>query len=183
MPLRGRTQFDKIGNTYFVTTTVMNFDRIFSLGRAYNLILMESMKYLLKRHKAQLYAYVIMPNHFHMVSYMPQGESIVDFMRNFKRHTSTEIRKLAEAEKRFYLLERFRSNAEYAKMQSYKVWIDRFDDLIITTQRTVAIKVNYIHFNPVKAGLAENPEEWEFSSARNYYLNDHSLIRTDWSID
>ncbi len=39
--------------------------------------------------------------------------------------------------------------------------------------------MNYIHFNPVKAKLAEKPEDWEFSSARNYYPDDHRLIKVN----
>ena len=185
MGLRARSLYDKQGNIYFITTTVMNFDNIFSLGRKYNLILIDSLNYQLNEHKAQLFSYVIMPNHLHMVLYIPEFQSIIDLMRDFKRHTSLEIRKLAEKERRYYLLERLRSNAEFSKNQNYKVWMDRFDDLIITTEEMMGIKVNYIHFNPVKAGLVEKPENWEFSSAKNYILGDHSLIKinTSWEID
>ncbi len=185
MPLRNRSIFDKLGNVYFITTTVMNFDNIFLLGRKYNLILIDSLKYLVQEHRADLFAYVIMPSHIHLVLYIPKGESIIDFMRDFKRHTSVDIRKLIQKENRIYLLERLRRNAEYSKNQNFKIRKDRYDDLIISTEKMMGIKVNYIHFNPVKARLVEKPEEWEFSSARNYYLDDHSLIQvnTSWRID
>jgi putative transposase len=185
MPLRDRSLYDKQGNVYFITTTLMNFDNIFSIGRDYNLILIDSLKHLLTENKSQLFAYVIMPSHFHMVSYIPRLQSIIDFMRDFKRHTSIEIRKLAGKERKYYLLERLSNNAEFSKNQNYKVWMDRFDDLIITTERMMGIKVNYVHYNPVKAGLVKKPEDWQFSSARNYILNDHSLIKvnTSWEID
>jgi hypothetical protein len=63
--------------------------------------------------------------------------------------------------------------------------MDRYDELIITSERMLKIKINYIHFNPVKAGLVEKAEDWEFSSAGNYYLDDHDIFRvcTDWRID
>ncbi len=184
MPLRGRKLYDKSGNTYFVTTTVMNFDKIFSLSREYNLIIINSLKYLIDENKIRLFAYVIMPNHLHLVMYIPSGESIIDFMRDFKKFTSVEIRKLSERENRISMLERFKRNAEFAKNQRYKIWMDRYDELILSTERMMGIKVNYINYNPVRAGLVEKPEDWEFSSARNYILDDHSLIRvyTDWSI-
>ena len=185
MALRARSLYDKLGNVYFITTTVMNFDNIFSLSRNYNMVIIESLSYQLKEHKSSLFSYVIMPSHFHMLLYIPKFQSIIDFMRDFKRHTSIEIRKIAEKERRYYLLERLRTNAELSKNQNYKVWMDRFDDLIITTERMMGIKVNYIHYNPVKSGFVENPEDWEFSSARNYFLNNHSLIKvnTSWEID
>lgn len=184
MPLRNRRLFDKLGCTYFITTTVMNFDSIFSLGRKYNMILIDSLKYMINENHVELFAYVIMPSHVHLVLYVPVGESVINCMRNFKRYTSGEITKLVQQEKRKYLLERLIENAVFSRAQKHKVWMDRFDDLIITTERMMGIKINYIHNNPVKAGLVEKPEDWEFSSVRNYCLNDHSLIRinTSWNV-
>jgi len=181
MALRGRSLFDKSGSTYFITTTVMNHDNIFLLGRNYNLVVINSIKYLLEEHKSDLFAYIIMPSHLHMVLYIPEGESVIDFMRDFKRYTSIEIRKLIQKEKRTHLINRLKCNAEFSKNQNFKIWMDRFDDLVITTEKTLGIKVNYIHNNPVKAGNVEKPEDWEFSSAGNYYLDDHSLIKINTS--
>jgi len=39
--------------------------------------------------------------------------------------------------------------------------------------------MDYIHNNPVKAGLVENITDWRYSSARNYYLDDDSVFRVD----
>ena len=61
----------------------MNHDNIFLLGREYNLIVIDSLKYMLNEHKSDLFAYVIMPNHLHLVLYIPAGESIIDFMRDY----------------------------------------------------------------------------------------------------
>ena len=185
MPLRRLKGFDKSANVYFITTTVMNFENVFSIRREYSLIIIDSLQYLFNEHKSKLFAYVIMPSHVHMILYLPEGQSLVDYMRDFKKYTSVEIRKLAERENRTDLLKRLERNARYSKNQRYKHWMDGFDELIITNVRTLRVKINYIHFNPVKAGLVERPEDWEFSSARNYLLDDHSLIRvsTDWNLD
>jgi len=56
------------------------------------------------------------------------------------------------------------------KGQKFKIWEDRFDDLYLTRKETFWTKFNYIHNNPVKAGLVEKPEDYPYSSARNYYL-------------
>lgn len=45
------------------------------------------------------------------------------------------------------------------------------------------IKLNYIHFNPVKAGLVNNMEDWKFTSYRNYLRDDHSIIQIRTDID
>ena len=41
------------------------------------------------------------------------------------------------------------------------------------------IKVNYIHNNPVKAGLVDEDIKWKYSSARNYLKDDHSVLAID----
>jgi hypothetical protein len=62
------------------------------------------------------------------------------------------------------------------------LWKDRFDDLVIDSEQTLRVKIEYIHNNPVRAGLASNPEDWKYSSARNYLSDDHSIlpVATDW---
>ena len=63
--------------------------------------------------------------------------------------------------------------------------MDRYDDFVINTERQMRIKINYIHFNPVKANIVTKPEDYLYSSARNYYLNDQNIIEiaTDWSFE
>ena len=40
-------------------------------------------------------------------------------------------------------------------------------------------KLKYIHNNPVKAGLVKRPEDYIYSSARNYINKDHSIIKVN----
>lgn len=42
------------------------------------------------------------------------------------------------------------------------------------------LKLKYMHDNPVKAGLCNFPEEYLFSSARNYILEDESAFKLDY---
>ena len=57
--------------------------------------------------------------------------------------------------------------------------MDRFDDEVIRSEKWFFQKLNYIHNNPVKAGLVEMPEDWSYSSGRNYINGDHSVIKID----
>ncbi|HEX2788101.1 MAG TPA: transposase [Ignavibacteria bacterium] len=185
MGLRNRTLFDKNGNVLFITTTVMNFERIFSLGNNYSDILISSLKYLIKEHNAYLLSYVIMPSHIHFIIALPTNESISDFMRDFKKYTSTKIRKQLESDNHAEIIESLRSNAIGKKNQMFKLWMDRFDDVVIYSEEILKIKINYIHNNPVKANLVSNPENWIYSSAGNYLKSDNSIIEvyTDWDFD
>lgn len=57
----------------------------------------------------------------------------------------------------------------------------RFDDEVIRNQKIIWTKIKYIHNNPVKAGLAEKPEDYKYSSARNYILEDDSILYVEKS--
>ena len=59
MARRGRKDLDKSGNAYFITTTVMNFLNIFSLGDQYYDVVISSLKYLLNEHKIEKYLFLI----------------------------------------------------------------------------------------------------------------------------
>lgn len=94
MSRRGRKENDKSGNIYFVTTTVMNYQKILTLKESYTKMVIESLKYLIAEHKAILFAYVIMPSHIHFIIRMRTNESISNFMRDFKKFTSKELRSM-----------------------------------------------------------------------------------------
>jgi putative transposase len=161
MGLRGRSIFGDQGLMFFVTTTVVHHDPIFGYGQQYYLILIDSLKYVLSKYQAALFAYVFMPSHIHLVVAMPEKKSISDLLRDFKKYTSTRIRQQLEKDGKLEIIERLRMNAEGKKNQVFKLWMDRFDDLVIENDKTLQIKIEYIHNNPLKAGLVEQSEQWE----------------------
>lgn len=160
----------------------MSHTKVFATGDQYNGILVGSLKYLLDEHSAALIAYVLMPSHVHLIIALPEGESISDLMRDFKKYTSTKIRQQLERDGHAGLLSILRRSAHRKRNQVFKLWKDRFDDLVIESEETLRVKIEYIHNNPVRAGLASNPEDWKYSSARNYLRDDHSIlpVATDW---
>ncbi len=65
------------------------------------------------------------------------------------------------------------------KGQVFKLWKDRFDDLVLTKRETTITKIHYIHANPVRKGLVSCPEDWFYSSAREYMSIGSSAISVD----
>ena len=65
----------------------------------------------------------------------------------------------------------------------FKVWQDSFWEQNIYTDAFLKQKLDYIHLNPVRAGIVNNAVDYFYSSARNYYLDDQHLIEIDvnWS--
>jgi putative transposase len=162
MGLRGRSIFGDQGIVFFVTTTIVHHDPIFGFGRQYYLILIESLKLVLSKYHAALFAYVLMPSHIHLVIAMPEKKSISDLLRDFKKYTSTKIRQQLQKDGKSGTIEQLRANAESKKNQVFKLWMERFDDLVIENDKTLQIKIDYIHNNPVKAGFVDQPEQWEY---------------------
>ncbi len=176
MGLRGRSFFENQGVVSFVTTTVMHFQNVFSIDDNYYGILVNSLKYVLEKYNAKLIAYVLMPNHLHLILYIKSTKILSSFMRDFKRYTSVRIKEQLIADGKYDLYERFKYYSRYDVKSRFKLWQERFDDFILYNDKTLGVKINYIHNNPVKKGLVKNPEDWKYSSYRNYFFSDNRVI-------
>jgi REP element-mobilizing transposase RayT len=113
-----------------------------------------------------------MPSHLHMMCRAPEKDRLSDVMRDFKTFTSKMILKniLNEPEsRREWLLDLFSKACEHLKRdQQYKVWQSGYHAEIVQSNKFIYQKLNYIHNNPVVDRIVENPEDYLFSSARNY---------------
>jgi putative transposase len=93
-------------------------------------------------------------------------------LRDFKKFTSREIIKFIKngnESRREWLLELFSTAcAHLRREQQYKVWQDGNQPKIIYTPFFFWEKLDYIHNNPVKENIVEKPEDYLYSSARNY---------------
>jgi REP element-mobilizing transposase RayT len=65
--------------------------------------------------------------------------------------------------------------AHLKREQEYKVWQDGYHAEIVETNWFIKQKINYIHNNPVKEKIVTLPEDYYFSSARNYASLDNDL--------
>lgn len=57
---------------------------------------------------------------------------------------------------------------DHKKKSNYQVWQEGFHPQQITSGEMLRQKIEYIHYNPVRIGLVARPEDWLYSSARNY---------------
>ena len=154
MGLRNRSNFPS--GTFYVTTSTLDRNIYFTDNSDFEMI-ERNIEFYRARDKATIFGYVVMSNHLHMIVDIPQGNSISNFMRDFKRMTAKE----------FYGIR---------NMKSGHLWQDRFDDLCLISKEVALTKLNYIHQNPVRAGLVEKAEDWIYSSARCYLYNEKRII-------
>jgi putative transposase len=144
---------------YYVTTDVLNRKYGFT-NRRHGEILIENVNYYRKKYNFKFIGYVIMPTHFHGIFLTSDKGTISEIMRDLKGYTAKQINELHN-----------RINISF--------WQDGFYDPVMRDQKDLEEKLNYIHYNPVRAKLVEKPEDYLYSSYRNYFLNDDSVIVVD----
>ncbi len=94
----------------------------------------------------RLQAWVVMPNHVHVLLTLLEGHSLSSIVHSWKSFTAKEANRALGREGQFWQVEYF----------------DRF----IRNEKHFVAALEYIELNPVKAGLCAKREDWEFSSAR-----------------
>ena len=100
----------------------------------------------------RLLAWVVMPNHVHVLFQPMEGWTMARIVSSWKSFTGRRLSSLLPASPG--------SNAVH------RVWHREYWDRFIRDERHFYAVREYIHNNPVKAGLVRCPEEWEWSSAR-----------------
>ena len=164
---------------FFVTTTVVKFISVFNNSR-YCDILISNIKHYKEKYKFSVLGYVIMPTHFHwIIQVNNQVGNISEIMRDIKKFTAWQIFDKLDAINDNTLLTSFEEAAKGIKDQERKLWMKRFDDEVIRDQKMFLTKLNYIHKNPVNAGLVLKEVDFKYSSARNYAYNDHSILEVN----
>jgi len=164
---------------YFVTTTVVEWQYVFNSNPCFDIVV-DSLKYCITNKGLHVYGFVIMPNHAHYLLSTDDDKNLSDVMRDFGTHTSRFLTEFLEQEKRFVILKVFREAAEAdGKGNRYKVWQDGFHPIAIESERSFLEKLQYLHESPVRKGYVDRPEQWRYSSARNYILDDDSILAVE----
>ncbi len=179
MGLRNRQHYnDK--NIFFITTTCYKWYHLLIAGQAMEIVA-DSLVFCSKKHDSDILAYVLMPNHIHFIIYFKEANKRIDFMRDFKKFTSTKVRQ--EIEKAdIELLGKIRINQNG---QVFKVWQDRFDEVFLENRELFEIKLNYIHNNPLQPHwkLSINIEDYFYSSALFYEKGIQNKIEVKHYLD
>ena len=65
----------------------------------------------------------------------------------------------------------------HKRESSHQLWQEGFHPQQILSEEMLVQKIEYIHYNPVKRGYVLKPEDWAYSSARDFYLNEEGYIK------
>jgi putative transposase len=114
-----------------------------------------------------LFAYVIMPDHLHLLTDSPRKASVVlQFIKGIVSRRVLGYLKEMKYESSLKKLE----HDNWKRSHRYSLWQHDSDVFAVVSESTFMQKVNYIHQNPVRAGLVARAEDYRWSSARLWKL-------------
>ena len=155
-----------IKNFFYFTATVLNWKNILKTGK-YKDVLIDSFRFLVNKERVRIFAFVIMPNHFHAVWKINENLEKSDYQRDLMKFTGqTILRDLKRNQIEIY-------NSLYvgAKDRKHQLWERNPLSVPLYTQKVLEQKINYIHANPVRPNwnLADEPQDYKYSSAKFYF--------------
>jgi REP element-mobilizing transposase RayT len=176
MKSRNHKIYESVSDVHFITTTIAGFVKVFNDKRSINIVI-DCLRFYQDRGDLKLLAYVIMPNHIHLIL-KTKGKSVSEIMAGFKRFSSKQIQEYLIETNQTKLLSSL-SNAAKHETVSTKVWKHRYDCMTIVSNDMLVQKVRYIHNNPVAANLVSDPINWPYSSVKSYLGFDGGLLEVD----
>jgi putative transposase len=120
-------------------------------------LLLRAFRRTIQKSRTSIVAWVILPDHFHMLVNAPDGR--VDKFIHLVKLSFT------------YQLKSRRTGIE-------SVWQHRYWDHIIRSEQDLNHHIDYIHINPVKHGLCADPAGWLYSSFGRFKRRGH--YTPDW---
>lgn len=146
---------------YYITATFTEWLPLFDRQDVRNIVARE-IESCLSAIKADLLAYVFMPDHLHTPVSLPAEGELRRFCRVWRGRSARYIIDLLVDEGNEAVLEILARHANGAAR--YAVWKEQVRALAVWDEKKLREKVDYIHANPVRRGLVSSPDEWPLSS-------------------
>jgi len=150
------------GALHFVTFSTYQRRRFLEPDRTRSIVV-ETLSEMLERHGASCHGFVVMPNHVHVLLTVREDSTIADFLKVWKKTSSYRIGRFYEQE-----LTKYRELCP----KECPVWQARYYDFAVESDEKLPEKIQYMHDNPVTAGLVNAEVDWKWSSSRFYLLEE-----------
>ncbi|WP_430932831.1 transposase [Saccharicrinis sp. 156] len=136
-------------------------------------MVVDSLQFCQRKKGMEIFAWCIMTNHVHLIFRGINQQKPELLLGDFKRFTSKEIVKAIidnpRESRREWLLEQFeKAGKESSNVNKYQFWRHDNKPIELWSNKVIDEKINYIHNNPVEEGLVYKPEEYVYSSAKDY---------------
>jgi len=165
----------KKGHLYFVTGSIIRWRPIFKF-EDYRNIVINSLNWHISNKRMKVFAFVVMSNHLHWISYPIPPYSIIGNIWSFSSYTAHEILRATRSNGDQDFIRVFSKYAERRKL--HKIWKD-FQAKNIHSQGFLMQKLEYIHNNPIREYILVSRAEYPFSSARYYDDGKNPVIQIE----
>ncbi len=161
----GLKRYQNTGDLHFITFSCYRRQPFLSTSRARRLF-EETLEQVRRWYAVDIKGYVVMPEHVHLLLSEPERSSLRVVVQMLKQITAQKIVPML-------------SNATGRR----RFWQVRYYDFNVRTREKQIEKLRYLHRNPVKRGLVEKPEDWEWSSFRHYATGVEGVveIESEWT--
>ncbi len=134
--------------------------------------ILDSLTYCRKNKGLEIYSWVIMPSHLHLIIRAKEKNPEIVLGR-FKEFTSkrlvAQVKESPKESRKDWLLWMFeRAGSKSSNVSIYQFWQHHNKPIELWSPEVIDQKVDYIHNNPVLAGFVEEPWHWRYSSAVDY---------------
>ena len=161
---------------HFITSSIVQWLPVFTTSACCD-ILVEALKYSQTHKNLQIYAWVILDNHFHAIVSAPD---LSRTLASVKRHTAQQLLARIGTEGRDWLLNQLVYFRAKHKIESqHQIWQEGFHPQELSDDASMEQKLDYLHYNPVARGMVSAPEHWRYSSAHEWLPGSHPLLKCD----
>ena len=164
----------------FLTFTIVDWVDLFT-RLAYSEMVLESLRYCQEKKGLEVYAYVIMSNHVHLIISTENSAGLSSIVKDLKSYTARQFIEYMEdgrkqESRREWMLNRFSFAAKRNRRKSkYQTWKRDNHPIALFSPKVIRQKLDYIHYNPVVAKIVTEPWDYLFSSASNYHSGEGLL--------
>lgn len=172
-----RKTFDSPGDSHFLTFSTFKRLPLLTKERSCQWVV-DAINLSRERNPFDLWAWVIMPEHVHLVLYPLDGTTIASILKTLKQSVSLRAINWLEENAADYLpnIEVVQPNGK----RSYRFWQRGGGyDRNLRSVRDIHEKIEYVHQNPVTRGLVSRQTDYRWSSAKSWKTGDDSLLIID----
>ena len=160
-----RKSFIELGEIYFWTATINKWQPLLQRDDYKNVVI-SSLEYLSNMRKIDVFAFVIMPNHIHLIWRVNEHNGKETTQASFLKFTAHEFKKMLTKEGESRLLD----YAVEAQNKDHEFWQRDSLAIHLYTRKVAYQKLDYIHYNPVAGALAIDACAYKYSTARFYEM-------------
>lgn len=156
----------------FISFAVVDWLDVFTRNE-YKDLFLDSVRFCQKEKGLEIHAWCLMISHVHLVFRSIKGQKPELLIGDLKRFTNKAIVKAIQENPREsrkeFLLDIFKKEAlKSSNVSNYQFWRHDNNPIELWSTHVIKQKIDYVHQNPVEAGLVYKAEDYVYSSARDY---------------